>query len=123
MAAATLAPTAGPNLETMRRRENFFFSAMALLILTTVLVGFARTYFLAGVFRAPLPSLIVHIHGALFSTWILLLVVQVSLVSAGPPPSPGSCRLRVGVSHASPRASCRHRLAPPKLHAGSSWSL
>jgi len=66
MAAATLARTAGPNLETMRRRENFFFSAMALLILTTVLVGFARTYLLAGVFRAPLPSLIVHIHGALF---------------------------------------------------------
>jgi hypothetical protein len=56
---------------------------MALLLLSTVLVGFARTYFLAGVFRAPLPSLIVHIHGAAFSTWILLLVIQVSLVSAG----------------------------------------
>jgi hypothetical protein len=39
---------------------------MALLILATVFVGFARTYFLAGVFRAPLPSLLVHIHGAVF---------------------------------------------------------
>jgi hypothetical protein len=83
MATATLARTAGQNLESIRRRENFFFSGMALLILTTVLVGFARTYFLAGLFRAPLPSLMVHIHGAVFSTWILLLVVQVSLVSAG----------------------------------------
>ena len=39
---------------------------MAFLILVTVLVGFGRTYFLAGVFRAPLPSLIIHIHGAVF---------------------------------------------------------
>jgi FtsH-binding integral membrane protein len=46
-------------------------------------VGFARTYYLAGVFRAPLPSLIVHLHGAAFSCWILLLVTQASLVSAG----------------------------------------
>jgi len=56
---------------------------MALLLLATVFVGFARTYFLAGVFRAPLPSLLVHIHGAVFTCWILLLVTQVSLVSAG----------------------------------------
>jgi len=51
---------------------------MALLILATVFVGFARTYYLAGVFHAPLPSLIIHLHGAAFSTWILLLVTQTS---------------------------------------------
>ncbi len=56
---------------------------MALVILATVFVGFARTYYLAGVFRAPLPSLIIHLHGAAFSCWILLLVTQTSLVSAG----------------------------------------
>lgn len=65
------------------RSDDYFFSGMALLLLATVFVGFARTYFLAGVFRAPLPSVLVHIHGALFSCWILLLVTQVSLVSAG----------------------------------------
>src|SRR3984893_211620 len=58
---------------------------MALLILATVFVGFARTYFLAGVVRAPLPSLIIHIHGAVFSSWILLLIAQISLISAGRP--------------------------------------
>jgi len=63
--------------------DNYFFSAMALLILATVFVGFARTYFLAGVFRAPLPSLLVHIHGAVFSSWILLLIAQIALVTAG----------------------------------------
>src|SRR6266478_8440111 len=65
------------------RYDHLFFSAMALVILATVFVGFARTYYLAGVFRAPLPSLIIHLHGAAFSCWILLLVTQTSLVSAG----------------------------------------
>jgi len=63
--------------------DNYFFSGMALLILVTVFIGFARTYFLAGVFRAPLPNLLIHIHGAVFSSWILLLITQTALVSAG----------------------------------------
>ena len=66
-----------------RRYDHRFFSAMAVLMLATVFVGFARTYYLAGVFHAPLPSLIIHLHGAVFSCWILLLVTQTSLVSAG----------------------------------------
>ncbi len=66
-----------------RRFDHVFFSAMALLMLATVFVGFAPTYYLAGMFRAPLPSLIIHLHGAAFSAWILLLVTQTSLVSAG----------------------------------------
>src|SRR5512142_2509418 len=66
-----------------RRYDNTFFSVMAGIILVLVAVGFARTYFLAGVFRAHLPALIVHIHGAAFTAWVLLLIAQVSLVSAG----------------------------------------
>jgi FtsH-binding integral membrane protein len=66
-----------------RRYDHVFFSSMALLLLATVFAGFARTYYLAGIFRAPLPSLIIHLHGAAFSGWILLLLAQTSLVSAG----------------------------------------
>jgi len=66
-----------------QRFESLFFSGMAALILATVFLGFARSYFLAGVFRAPLPNLFVHIHGAVFSLWILLLIAQTSLVAAG----------------------------------------
>ena len=66
-----------------RRYDHVFFSAMALVMLATVFVGFAHTYYLVGVFHAPLPSLIIHLHGAAFSCWILLLVAQTSLVSAG----------------------------------------
>src|SRR2546423_7759777 len=65
-----------------RRYDHVFFTGMALLILATVFVGFARTYYLAGVFRASLPSPI-HVHGAAFSCWILLLIAQTTLVSAG----------------------------------------
>src|ERR1700738_1300406 len=66
-----------------RRFDHLFFSGMALLMLVTVFVGFAPSYYLAGLFRAPLPSPIIHVHDDLFSCWILLLVTQTSLVSAG----------------------------------------
>ncbi|MGA8312645.1 MAG: hypothetical protein WB755_21630 [Terriglobales bacterium] len=86
MATAAAQPGKRTNLVTSppgRRFDNLFFSAMALLILGSVFLGFAHTYYLAGVFRAPLPSFIVHVHGAAFSCWILLLVTQTALVSAG----------------------------------------
>jgi hypothetical protein len=66
-----------------RRYDHLFFSGMALVSLATVFVGFARTYYLAGLFHAPLDAPLVHVHGAVFSCWILLLVVQTSLVAAG----------------------------------------
>ena len=64
------------------RFEHLFFTSMSILMLLTVFFGFARTYYLAGIFSAPLPSLIIHIHGAAFSCWILLLIAQTSLVAA-----------------------------------------
>lgn len=82
MATADLPTSTAGIARRSDRAENLFFSGMALLLLATVLVGFARTYFLAGMLHAPLPSLIIHIHAVVFSTWILLLIAQVSLVSA-----------------------------------------
>lgn len=64
------------------RLDRYFFPGMALLILATVLWGFARSYFFAGVFKAPLPNVLIHLHGAAFTSWILLLVTQTSLVAA-----------------------------------------
>ena len=69
--------------QTNRRFEDLFFIGMAGVILVSVFVGFAKSYFLAGVFHAPLPNMLVHIHGAAFTLWILLLVTQISLVSGG----------------------------------------
>src|SRR5580692_6537267 len=86
MATVVAGPSSTARLVTGapgRRFDHLFFSGMALLLLVTVFVGFARSYYLAGVFLAPLPSLIIHLHGAAFSCWILLLVTQTSLVAAG----------------------------------------
>jgi hypothetical protein len=66
-----------------RRYDHYFFSAMAALMLVTVFVGFSRSYYLAGLFHAPLPSRILHLHGAAFTLWMLLLITQTSLVAAG----------------------------------------
>jgi len=44
---------------------------MAVLTPTMAFVGLAQTEYLAGVFHAPVPGLIVHPHGAAFSCWIL----------------------------------------------------
>jgi len=63
--------------------ERLFFPGVALVILVSVFVGFARSYYLAGVFRAPLPNLLVHVHGAVFSLWILLFAVQIGLAASG----------------------------------------
>jgi hypothetical protein len=39
-----------------RQTDNIFFPGMAVLILAIVFLGFARSYYLAGVFQAPLPN-------------------------------------------------------------------
>jgi hypothetical protein len=83
MAAAVAHPAVRAAGLPGRRYDHFFFSTMAVLLLATIFAGFARSYYLAGVFHAPLPSLIVHIHGAAFTCWILLFVAQTSLVFAG----------------------------------------
>jgi FtsH-binding integral membrane protein len=85
---ATVAATPGNRVPVVTgipgpRYDHFFFSGMAVLLLAAVFAGFARTYYLAGMIRASLPSVIIHLHGAAFSCWILLLVTQTSLVAAG----------------------------------------
>ena len=63
------------------RRDDIFFSAMALLILGAVLLGFGRSYYFAGGLSARLPSLVVHIHAVLYSLWILLFIAQTMLIA------------------------------------------
>ena len=65
------------------RFDHLFFPGIAWLMLVTVFVGFAPSYYLAGVFRATLPSLAIHVHAVVFSFWILLLIAQTSLTAVG----------------------------------------
>jgi len=62
--------------------DRIFFSTMVLLLWATVLFGFAKTYFLAGMVEAPLPNRLIHIHGAIMTLWMVVLFVQTALISA-----------------------------------------
>jgi len=63
------------------RSDDVFFPAMSLLILAVVVFGFADSYFLPGMVFAKLPNALVHIHGALYVSWIFLLVIQNFLIA------------------------------------------
>ena len=65
-----------------RTADRVFYSGMAVLLCICVYIGFSPTYFQAGMVRAPLPSPVLHIHGAIFTLWMLLFVVQSALISA-----------------------------------------
>ena len=65
------------------RRDRRFFSTIALLIALVVFIGFAPTYYLKSVFGSRELAPLFHLHGFLFSAWIVLLVVQTQLVARG----------------------------------------
>ncbi|RJF94059.1 hypothetical protein D3876_07290 [Sphingomonas cavernae] len=58
---------------------------MAIAMAVTAFIGFAPTYYLAGLNDAPTPLLTprLHLHGALCTAWMLLLVAQTGLIAAG----------------------------------------
>jgi len=71
-----------PDARTNRQRERLFFSGMAVAIAITVFAGFAPSYYLKSYFgRPPLPPLL-HLHGIIFSSWLVLFVTQTALVAA-----------------------------------------
>jgi uncharacterized membrane protein YozB (DUF420 family) len=62
-----------------------FFTWMSVAMAAVAFAGFARTYYLAGFNDGPKPAItpMVHLHGALATAWILLLIVQTRLIAFG----------------------------------------
>lgn len=81
MATDAMRPQYVPAARTRPMAERVFFSGMILLLWASVLFGFARSYFMAGMINAPLPNRLIHVHGAVFTLWMVLLVVQETLVA------------------------------------------
>lgn len=63
--------------------ERRFFLAVAILFPLTIFIGFGPTYYVKEFFPTPaLPSRLLHIHGALMTSWVLLFIAQVYLISS-----------------------------------------
>lgn len=67
--------------------DRMFYSGMAIAMAVTVFIGFAPTFYLKFYFHAATVtgatslSQLAQLHGALFTSWVLLFIVQTSLVA------------------------------------------
>jgi uncharacterized membrane protein YozB (DUF420 family) len=75
-------PVAAGATAQERQRDRWFFTGMAVAALLTVFTGFARSYYLGAFFGASPLSTLVHVHGIVFTSWILLFLTQTSLIAA-----------------------------------------
>lgn len=62
-------------------RGDRFYSWVAIGAALIVFVGFARTYFLKGLFNSPRLPLLLHLHGLILTLWFVVFFVQTRLVS------------------------------------------
>jgi hypothetical protein len=74
----------GSSAASRRGARRYFFVVMASVIIAIVFAGFAPSFYLRAAFQPDHElSILLHIHGAVFSTWIILLLVQAILVVHG----------------------------------------
>jgi uncharacterized membrane protein len=60
-----------------------FFTAAATAALAAAFVGFAPTYYLKTYFDTPAIKPMVHVHAALFTAWVVVLLTQALLIRGG----------------------------------------
>jgi hypothetical protein len=73
----------------VERHDRLFYGGMAAALALTVFAGFAPTYYLrffgggpGTTFTGGPFTVLVHVHGALFTAWVLLVIVQTALVAS-----------------------------------------
>lgn len=76
--ATVMAAARSPRIVADRR----FYTGMAAALIGVTFIGFAPTYYLANAFDAPALSPLVHLHGIVFSAWMLLFFGQTGLIAA-----------------------------------------
>jgi hypothetical protein len=73
---------AATQIVNRRINDRKLYLLAAILIPIIVVIGFARTYYLKGFFTTPpITSRLVHLHGLIMTSWVLLFVTQVTLVA------------------------------------------
>ena len=88
--SATTQSVARRSVHAPGSRDRVFYGTMSVVLALTVFAGFGPTYYFrlfsggpqATVSGGPF-STAVHLHGALFTAWVLLFLVQTTLVGIG----------------------------------------
>jgi hypothetical protein len=77
-----------PQATSARRHDRAFYSGIAIALALTVIAGFGPTYYFRVFSPSPLATLnggpvtlLVHAHATLFTAWVLLFVVQTTLIA------------------------------------------
>jgi hypothetical protein len=63
--------------------ERLFFTGIAIAMAVVCFAGFAPSYYLKTQFGTPQLKPLLHIHGLAFTMWMVLMITQASLISAG----------------------------------------
>jgi hypothetical protein len=71
------------NKERRQQVDHRFYLGMALAMAFGVFAGFTRTYYARSYFHSPAIPLWVHVHGAVFTGWMLLYILQCLLAMYG----------------------------------------
>ena len=62
-------------------RDSRFFFTMSIVCAVGVFLGFSRTYYLRTYFASHAVSLLLQVHGAVFTAWMIYFVVQTALIA------------------------------------------
>jgi hypothetical protein len=81
MATAVAGNRASTPVSRRWQTHRAFFTGLSLLMVLAVFVGFSRSYYLKGIYGTPALPALFHVHGLLFTTWMVFLVVQTGLVA------------------------------------------
>jgi hypothetical protein len=87
--ASAVRPASQTPARAVGAHDRLFYGGIAVAMGLTVFAGFAATYYLRFLDGGPRMTLtggpftgLVHLHGALFTAWVLLFIVQTALVSS-----------------------------------------
>jgi uncharacterized membrane protein len=72
-----------PSVAVPLNPDRVFFAGVAAFALAVVIAGFGPTFFLKEAFDTPDLKPLVHVHGALFTGWMVLLLTQTLLIRTG----------------------------------------
>ncbi|HKN74848.1 MAG TPA: hypothetical protein VJW94_06705 [Candidatus Acidoferrum sp.] len=73
---------APPRANARKRTDAAFYLVMALASTCLVFLGFARTYYLKPFFGTPSLRPLLHLHGVVFTVWMLIFVTQTALIAS-----------------------------------------